>query len=275
MRSLIRSRVCCSTHALIFCRAVSGARVKSTLLESGEVALLRGLPEGALERRAPLRPERIRGIQFGGSLRSRGVDRADQVPEGRVETGGRKGEPQRRCHLVGRRAAGPGIRHGQRAGDAVGRVEQIPAGAAELRVEVEAELGVAPDQGCPVLLGWVGRVHAAGRQQPCSEQPEYNTSRDPLARGPVRHTALLAHGAVPWHEWALDGRASPKILLAPAPPPSNRPRRRFHGVLAPRAQLRSAVLPRSIRDAERCSGQAHRPSTPEPRSGPSSGAGSR
>jgi hypothetical protein len=48
---------------------------------------------------------------------------------------------------------------------------------------------------------------------------------------------------------------------------------RIHGVLAPRAQLRSDVVPRSSRDAELGGGQAPSPSPPEPRSGPSSGAG--
>jgi hypothetical protein len=48
---------------------------------------------------------------------------------------------------------------------------------------------------------------------------------------------------------------------------------RFHGVLAPRAQLRSDVVLRSSRDAELGGGQAPSPSLPDPRSGPSSGAG--
>ena len=48
---------------------------------------------------------------------------------------------------------------------------------------------------------------------------------------------------------------------------------RFHGVLAPRAQLRAAVVPRSSRDAELGGGPAPRPSPPEPQSPPSSGAG--
>ena len=46
---------------------------------------------------------------------------------------------------------------------------------------------------------------------------------------------------------------------------------RFHGVLAPRAQLRSAVVPGSSREAELGGGPAPGPSPPEPRSGPSSG----
>ena len=48
---------------------------------------------------------------------------------------------------------------------------------------------------------------------------------------------------------------------------------RFHGLLAPRAQLRSAVVPRSNRDAELGGGPALSPSPPEPRSRPCSGAG--
>src|SRR5262249_651191 len=49
---------------------------------------------------------------------------------------------------------------------------------------------------------------------------------------------------------------------------------RFHGVLAPRAQLRSAVVPDSNREAELGGGPAPGASPPEPRSRPSSREGS-
>ena len=70
----------------------------------------------------------------------------------------------------------------------------------------------------------------------------------------------------------LDPRELIEKLSALIPPPRFH-RLRFHGVLAPRAQLRSDVVPRSSRDAELGGGQAPSPSPPEPRSRPSSGAG--
>ena len=48
---------------------------------------------------------------------------------------------------------------------------------------------------------------------------------------------------------------------------------RFHGVLAPRAQLRAAVVPRASQDAALGGGPAPPPSPPEPQSPPSSRAG--
>jgi hypothetical protein len=48
---------------------------------------------------------------------------------------------------------------------------------------------------------------------------------------------------------------------------------RSHGVLAPRAQLRSTVLPRSTRDIALGGGQTPRPSPPEPQRPPASRAG--
>ena len=48
---------------------------------------------------------------------------------------------------------------------------------------------------------------------------------------------------------------------------------RFHGGLAPRAQLRSAVVPGLSREAELGGAQAPSPSPPEPRRPPASGAG--
>jgi Putative transposase len=48
---------------------------------------------------------------------------------------------------------------------------------------------------------------------------------------------------------------------------------RFHGVLAPRAQLRAAVVPRSSRDAALGGAPAPRLSPPAPQSPPVSGAG--
>jgi Putative transposase len=48
---------------------------------------------------------------------------------------------------------------------------------------------------------------------------------------------------------------------------------RFHGLLAPRAQLRSAVVPRSTRGIALGGGPAPRPSPPEPQSPPASRAG--
>ena len=48
---------------------------------------------------------------------------------------------------------------------------------------------------------------------------------------------------------------------------------RFHGLLAPRAHLRAAVVPRPSRDAALGGGPAPSPSPPKPRGRPSSGAG--
>jgi hypothetical protein len=56
-------------------------------------------------------------------------------------------------------------------------------------------------------------------------------------------------------------------------PPPRVPLLRFHGVLAPRAHLRAALVPRSGRQGERGAGPAPSPSPPASQSPPSPGAG--